>query len=172
MFLRHVLSGLPSFLAGVLFLSAIVSGCGRNSVQPPVAPQPREVYASMMDDPDFLAQLKTRREVQKKILGERARVEKRMLALVAEAKTACGKTDDASVKTELEGNPAKYPEWNPLYARIEELNREYEKNVAGSREIARVRIAREAQDRADIAAGKACAKAVEKEIPTVPEPVK
>src|SRR5574344_1291626 len=94
MFLRHVLLGLPPFLAVAVLLSAASTGCGKKSVPPPQTPQVREVYTSMMDDPDFLAQLQTQRAAQKKILGERTKVERQMKALVAAAKTACGKTDD------------------------------------------------------------------------------
>lgn len=155
----------PSVLAGVLVLSALMAGCGERK-EPAGADAGAslpEVYTNMMEDAEFVGRLKGARGEFSKVNRERLEIQGKMQALVDAAKKRLAADGvespaDAAVKEELERHPERYPEWKPLYDRISELNGKYKEHQAKLWQMARVRKAQEAKDRKAVETGAARAK--------------
>ena len=138
-------------LAAVSFalVLAVLTGCDGRP----------EVYAQRKADPSYRKDLEASVAQQKRTNASLATVRSQMDRLEARARAVlpAGATPE-QVKAELDANPAKYPGWQTLSARFEQLSRDKEKELADVRRLVRERIVKEAKDQKALAKGEARAK--------------
>ena len=91
---------------------------------------------------EHYAELAKLRAERLPVANERAKAVKAMEAIIAEAKNALAAAgvenpSNDQLKAEIEGHPEKYPKWKELYARVEQLNREFSAKLRESQAVVR-----------------------------------
>lgn len=141
---------IPAPLVAVALLLAFVAfeGCERKPA----------VHMSRGSDPAYRKELVDRAAQQSRTATALAQITKQMDALKARARRALGENaTDEQIKTELDGNPAKYAGWRQLSVAHAKASARAEKELADVRAVVRRRIEKEAMDQKAVAEGRATA---------------
>jgi len=124
---------------GALAVGALLfAGCSREKKEiPKPVPSKADPPSVYMKDPDFRAALDEKVAVRKEMLGVREKLLQELEKRVDAARAKLPGADDATVKKELEKDPA----WNSLVKRIADVNAASEDNRKATTKIVAERLA-------------------------------